>query len=185
ELAVLPRLGDELVDAAGVDGAEQALDVGVGSEQDADDVGSLLRDAAEQLGAGHLRHPLIGDHHAHLLLGQASERLGARARRQDGKLAVEELGDQGENLRLIVDDEKRRAGGFSLAHLVSTAAGGGSSGRRMVNVAPAPGALVTWRSPPRRGGPRGAGGGARAGPRPAVVGEKGPDEGPLVAGLRW
>src|SRR5262249_61913007 len=132
-------------------GAEQALCVGVGGEQDADDLGSLLRDAAEQLGAGHLRHPLIGDHHAHLLLGQASERLGARARRQDGKLAVEELGDQGENLRLIVDDEKRRAGGFSLAHLVSTAAGGGSSGRRVVNVAPAAGALVTWGAPPWRG----------------------------------
>src|SRR5205807_5836315 len=81
-----PRLGDELIDAPGVDRVEEAPDVGVGGQHDADDVRLLLGDAREQLGARHPGHALVGDHHAHLGFGEPGERLLAAARGEHGEL---------------------------------------------------------------------------------------------------
>src|SRR5262249_28129958 len=111
----------------------------------------------------------VSNHHAHLLLGQAGECLRARARRQNGKLALEELRDQGEHLGLVVDDEERRGRGVPFAHLVSTVAAGGASGTPVGDGAPAPGALVTWRSPPWRATSECAMGRPRPVPCPALV----------------
>ena len=64
--------------------------------------------AAAQLHAGHAGHPVVGDHHRHVLGGEERERGGAALRSQNSKLRGEDGLEGVEHARLVVDDEDRR-----------------------------------------------------------------------------
>src|SRR5207253_3183959 len=78
-----------------------------------------------------------------------AEPVPAAACREDRKLTLEGLRDEREDGGFVVDHQHggRRLGN---AHAFSGTTGGGSTGSRTTKVAPFPGALCSWISPPWR-----------------------------------
>jgi len=102
-----PRLGDEAVDRSFVDRALEGLGVAVRGHHDADRLRVDPRDAREELGAGHFRHAVIGEHQGDGLALEDLEALFAAARREDRELAAEGELEDPQVLRLVVDVEDR------------------------------------------------------------------------------
>ncbi|MNT81474.1 hypothetical protein D3C72_2210750 [compost metagenome] len=73
ELVVVPGFGEELVDGALVDGVGDGFQVGVAGKHDADGIGVEVLDPAEELGAVHFRHALVGEDDLDVVLGQVGE----------------------------------------------------------------------------------------------------------------
>ena len=63
QLVVVPRLGDQPIDLAPIDGLDRDVHLGVPGEHHADHVRVSIADIREEIHAAHLRHALIGDHH--------------------------------------------------------------------------------------------------------------------------
>jgi hypothetical protein len=108
QLVRVPRLGDEVIDAPGVDGVHEAVDVGVGGEDDADGVGRPLLAPAEQLHPGHAGHAVVGDDHGDVVAGQPSERRLAALGAQHPELGGQDRLERVEDPRLVVDDQDNR-----------------------------------------------------------------------------
>ena len=64
----------------------------------------------------HARHAMVGDDDPDLVPGEARERLLRVACRENGELAGEELGDQRQDGRLVVDDQQGRVRSRGLRH---------------------------------------------------------------------
>ena len=109
DLLRVPRLRDVAIDLPEVDRLDEHVDIGERGQDDADRLGLARLDLAEQLDAGHLRHPLIGDDHGDFLLVEDLQRLGATARRQDVERLAEVEPKRVEVVLLVVDDEDRIA----------------------------------------------------------------------------
>ena len=108
QLVVIPGLGQELVDGAMVDCVGHRLQVGIAGEHQADGRRVDLADAGEELGARHVRHALVGDHHLDRLLGEYLEGLGRRGGGQDGvAFAAQQAGQRTQDVRLVIDQQQR------------------------------------------------------------------------------
>ncbi len=82
QLVGIPRLGHEVIDVAGVDGIHEAVDVGVGGEDQPDGVRRDGLALAEHLDAGHPGHLVVGQHHRDVLGPQQLEGRAGRCRRE-------------------------------------------------------------------------------------------------------
>ncbi len=170
QLVRVPRLGDEVIDAPGVDRLHQAVHVGIGGQHDAHRVRGALLALSQELDPGHAGHALVGEDHRHLGLRlQTGQRLLAVARAQHAELGGEDRLQRVQHAGLVVHDQD---GG--LVHGVSGSVGdaGARVGRRLVpdhralaagshprparrligsrtvNTAPPPAGLSAWMSPP-------------------------------------
>jgi hypothetical protein len=113
----VPRLEQVVVEADVVDRLDGHVGVGVGREQQelrARGVGPRL---AEQLDAGHPRHPLVGGDQRHRLVaegepGQHGQRLRSRDRADDAVVGAEAAGqvarDRRGHLGVVLDRQDRR-----------------------------------------------------------------------------
>ena len=59
-----------MVEVDDVDRLDRRLGVGVGGEQGPAGAGEQVHRLFEELEAGHLRHPVVGEHHRHHLAAQ-------------------------------------------------------------------------------------------------------------------
>src|SRR4029079_13015179 len=78
-------------------------------QDDADGVGLAHADLAEQLHAGHLGYPLVGDDDGDFLALEELQRLGAAARGQDVERLAKVEAERVEVILLVVDHEDRIA----------------------------------------------------------------------------
>jgi hypothetical protein len=70
------RFEEEPDDTGLVDRARRRLDRAVAGQQDPCGGGKLVRDEAEELGAGHARHTLVGNDHVDGAFGELLQRGG-------------------------------------------------------------------------------------------------------------
>ena len=83
QVGVRPRLAQEAIDLALVDGADRCLRVGVAGEHDADHLRVADADHAQQLDPAHPRHLLVGNDELHRPLLEDFEGALAVRRRHD------------------------------------------------------------------------------------------------------
>jgi hypothetical protein len=106
EIRGLPGLGDVGVDVAIVDRADDGVHVGEAGQDDAGGGRLHLEDPGEELDTGHLRHPLVRDHHRHRPLPlEEVERLGGGGGGEDLVFVLEGVGHRLEDRLLVVDDQ--------------------------------------------------------------------------------
>jgi hypothetical protein len=108
QLVVVPRLGDESVDLAPVDGVDGDVHLGVAGQHHAHDVGVPLANVGEQVHPGHLGHALVGDHDLCGVLVEELQGIGGPGRVQDVHVLGAHQPLQGlEDVDLVVDEEDR------------------------------------------------------------------------------
>ncbi len=108
ELLVVPRLGDQAVDLAAVDGLHGDVHLRVAGEHHPDDVRAALADRLEQVDAAHLGHALVRDHHLGRRLLEHLESLRAAGCREHLPRLVAEQALKGlQDVALVVHEEHR------------------------------------------------------------------------------
>jgi hypothetical protein len=106
DLRPAKRLGHEVVGAL-AHRLDRALDGAVGRHQDDLGVGRDGLDVLEQLGAAHVRHHQIGQHHIDRRLAHRIERLAPARRRQHPQVEpLEDAHEAREVGGVVVDDEQ-------------------------------------------------------------------------------
>ncbi len=118
-LAAVPGLEHVAVHVSEPDGLHEHILVPKGREDDAHGVGAHLPGVAQKLGAGHLRHTLVGDDHRHLVLAQNFQPRGAG----QGRVQVEGLSEieaEGVQVVLLVVHQEH---GVGQVRLVGTRGG--------------------------------------------------------------
>jgi len=112
QVVVVPRLEDELVDRAVVDRPHHRVGVGVAGEHDADGVGRLLLDLAQEARAVHAGHQEVADHQVEAAFGEALQAFLAAAGADHLVVFLAEDADQrAQDARLVVDQEQPVTGG--------------------------------------------------------------------------
>ena len=113
----LPRLLEETEDARAIDGGDQGGRIGEAGEHDAGHVRFQLAELFQQLHARHLGHALVGDDHVQVGGFRHLQRLLAGARLEDPVAALEEVAQDDQVLRLVIDDEDATAASLADAVL--------------------------------------------------------------------
>ena len=111
EVPVVPGLPDEAEDLGAVHRLLDRARVRLAGEEDALDARPALLHHAQELDAGHARHPVVGDDHLDRLLLEQGERARCVGRVEDAAAgAAEDPPQRAADVVVVVDDEQRRLG---------------------------------------------------------------------------
>jgi hypothetical protein len=106
ELVVVPRLGDQAVDLAAIDGVHRDVDLGEARQHEPHDLGMLLPHRGQQVDARGAGHALVRDDDLGGVLGQDGEGLAGAGRRPDlDGLAPQQAPERPEDVHLVVHEE--------------------------------------------------------------------------------
>ena len=118
EVGQLPRLGDDVVEVAGVDRRDQVLGLGVAGDDRAPAVRAQLGDAREQVRPGEARHAQVGEHDRDVrVVVDELDRLEAVVREQDAAPRPQHPPEVLQIRGVVVDAHDERLAGLVGARL--------------------------------------------------------------------
>ncbi|OEZ48220.1 hypothetical protein DUGA6_63390 [Duganella sp. HH105] len=107
QLLVVPGLGQEFVDRAFVDGVGHGLQLRVAGQHDADGVRRQLPGLAQEVGAQHAGHALVGDDDVDRMLGQHRQSLRAVVGAVDlVVVAAQQALERGQDVGFVVHQQQ-------------------------------------------------------------------------------